>query len=692
MKITNLSKAYGNKLALDDINLEFNNNGMVFILGDSGSGKTTLLNLIGGIDSASSGSITFDNLDLCKLDPRGLDDYRNKNIGFIFQEYSLFNELTVAENISITFSIIGKSYDEALLKEYFQMVDLNYEEFKNKKVYRCSGGERQRIAITRALVKDSKIILCDEPTGALDNKTSKDILDILKKLSLDRLVIVVSHDEELAKSYADRIINIVDGRISSDTSFNEGSEFDNNALLEKSHLALFHMLKLALNSFRLHTKRFIFVIISLIISMTLFMTSLNVTLINQKEVEYDYVENNNMDIIKIDKYLNEVDKNNTLATLNFDSLFIKQYIHKHEAIDINDYTKLAGLNQNLSIFFIEEVITAINKEYNSIYEIDALANNDFKGPSGYSYMDYDKALNELEIVGAYPRDKNEALISSDYFNLFKKFGYRLNDKRIDIASYSDLIGQEIKLRNNNSFVSMKVCGIYEANDIKRSYKDESNLKHDYYNSVFLSRDDYNSLKEEELRNEGLYLLIDNTDDLKRIIDFNHLNIKNKNDDGSYISYLIIDSNNGFAKINGAIYNATIFRGIFLIFTIILLIISILNMSNTFSLLINKQRKQIGILKALGVKRNDINFIYASIAFIIGLIVLIFASALSAILLPILNGYFLSSANISLLSFKWLGLLIMMLIIIATLLLALALPLIRLNRKTPAEVIIEGKAR
>ena len=221
LEIKHLTKIYKVKggaetRALDDVSVNFPETGMVFLLGKSGSGKSTLLNLCGGLDTPTSGEIIVKGRSSKSFSGSDFDSYRNTFIGFIFQEYNILNEFSVEDNLSIALELQGKPRDKALVAQLLKQVDL--DGYAKRKPNTLSGGQKQRIAIARALIKDPKIIMADEPTGALDSATGKQVFDTLKKLSADRLVIVVSHDREFAEYYADRIIELKDGKIISDVT------------------------------------------------------------------------------------------------------------------------------------------------------------------------------------------------------------------------------------------------------------------------------------------------------------------------------------------------------------------------------------------------------------------------------------------------------------------------------------------
>jgi len=218
LEIRHVTKKYITKgvcvTALNDVSVTFPEKGMVFLVGKSGSGKSTLLNISGGLDSPDEGEIILKGKSLKSFTEADFDSYRNTYIGFIFQEFNVLNEYTVEENVSLALELQGKPSDKAKVEELLKKVDL--EGYGKRKPNTLSGGQKQRVAIARALVKNPEIIMADEPTGALDSATGKQVFDTLKKLSKEKLVIVVSHDLDFANRYADRIIELKDGVIFSD--------------------------------------------------------------------------------------------------------------------------------------------------------------------------------------------------------------------------------------------------------------------------------------------------------------------------------------------------------------------------------------------------------------------------------------------------------------------------------------------
>ena len=224
LEIKNLTKTYKPKKgvpvkALDGVSLRFPDRGMVFLLGKSGSGKSTLLNLLGGLDTCDGGEIIIKGVSSKTFKQKHFDSYRNTYIGFIFQEYNVLDEFSVGANIALSIELQGRKATDEEINDILREVDL--DGYGKRQPNELSGGQKQRVAIARALVKNPKIIMADEPTGALDSATGKQILDTLKKLSADKLVIVVSHDREFAEKYADRIIELSDGKIINDVTYTE---------------------------------------------------------------------------------------------------------------------------------------------------------------------------------------------------------------------------------------------------------------------------------------------------------------------------------------------------------------------------------------------------------------------------------------------------------------------------------------
>ena len=236
--------------ALKGINLSFRENEFVAILGPSGSGKTTLLNIIGGLDRYTSGDLIIDGKSTKKFKDKDWDAYRNHAIGFVFQSYNLIGHISVLENVEMGMTLSGVNASERRKKALNLLEKVGLGEHAHKRPNQLSGGQMQRVAIARALANDPKIILADEPTGALDSKTSMQIMELIKDISKDKLVIMVTHNRELAESYATRIVEMKDGKLLSDTEPFDSDDKTGNLKINKTAMSFWAALKLSFGNIR----------------------------------------------------------------------------------------------------------------------------------------------------------------------------------------------------------------------------------------------------------------------------------------------------------------------------------------------------------------------------------------------------------------------------------------------------------
>ena len=256
LRLENIKKDYitgDSKVeALKGITLQFRKSEFVSILGQSGCGKTTLLNIIGGLDRYTSGDLVINGKSTKEFKDKDWDSYRNHSVGFVFQTYNLIPHQTILSNVELALTLSGVSKSDRRKKAIKALEDVGLGEQIHKKPNQLSGGQMQRVAIARALVNDPEIILADEPTGALDTKTSVQIMEILKKISKDRLIIMVTHNPELAEKYSSRIIRILDGKITDDsnpyTVENEEKEDRTTKANSKVSMSFFTALSLSLNN------------------------------------------------------------------------------------------------------------------------------------------------------------------------------------------------------------------------------------------------------------------------------------------------------------------------------------------------------------------------------------------------------------------------------------------------------------
>ena len=260
LKLVDIKKDYkvaaGTVHALRGVSLNFRPNEFVCILGPSGCGKTTLLNIIGGLDQYTSGDLIIQGKSTKNFKDRDWDVYRNHRIGFVFQSYNLIPHQTVLGNVELALTIAGVSREERKRRATEALERVGLGEELEKKPNQLSGGQMQRVAIARALVNDPDILLADEPTGALDSNTSVQIMDLIKEIAGERLVIMVTHNPELAERYASRIVRLKDGAVESDSDPYEGEEnVPEKAEGKKSRAKMSFMTSLALSFRNLLTKK-----------------------------------------------------------------------------------------------------------------------------------------------------------------------------------------------------------------------------------------------------------------------------------------------------------------------------------------------------------------------------------------------------------------------------------------------------
>lgn len=259
LKLKNIKKTYvsGDEKveALKGINIEFRKSEFVSILGQSGCGKTTLLNIIGGLDRYTSGDLIINGKSTKDFKDRDWDAYRNYSVGFVFQSYNLIGHQTVLSNVELALTISGVSRKERKQRAIKALEEVGLKEQIHKRPNQLSGGQMQRVAIARALVNNPDIILADEPTGALDTKTSVQVMEILKKISKDKLIIMVTHNPELAEKYSSRIIKILDGKITDDSDPIEHQKEEKKKDTKKRRTSMKFLTALRLSLNNLMTKK-----------------------------------------------------------------------------------------------------------------------------------------------------------------------------------------------------------------------------------------------------------------------------------------------------------------------------------------------------------------------------------------------------------------------------------------------------
>ena len=469
LKLENITKIYEGKnfkqIALNDVTLAFRNNEFVSILGPSGSGKTTLLNIIGGLDKYTYGNLIIDGVSTRKYKERDWNNYRSKKVGFIFQSYNLINHQTVLSNVLLSLNIAGKPKKESIKLAKKVLKDVGLENYIKKKPKELSEGQMQRVAIARALVTNPNIILCDEPTGALDSQTSIQIMELLKEISKEKLVIMVTHNVTLANKYSDRVIALNDGVITYDTSPYEVENYSLKKIKNKRKtMNKFTSLTLSFNN--LLTKKSRTLLTSFAGSIGIIGIALVLSLSKGTQKYINKIEKNTFSKYPISimesyiDYQNMFDKekesckngsvcsindltNNVVNDNKINSISKFSNILKQNYENINNYTLDINYNYNIDLNIYKD-----NKmiENSSLYFKEFLNNNS-------------PLLKEYTLIyGKLPEKYNEIVIVTDEngklpLSLMKSL---FIDEDIDLSktiniSYEKIIDSKFKLVSETSY-------------------------------------------------------------------------------------------------------------------------------------------------------------------------------------------------------------------------------------------------
>lgn len=494
LKLKNIKKSYKTGTfvqdALKGINLEFRENEFVAILGPSGSGKTTLLNIIGGLDRYDTGDLIINNKSTKKFKNKDWDAYRNNCIGFIFQSYNLINHISVLENVEMGLTLSGVKARKRK-KIALEMLDkVGLKDHAHKKPNQLSGGQMQRVAIARALANNPDIILADEPTGALDSKTSVQIMELIKEISKDKLVIMVTHNPELANNYATRVIEFKDGKLINDSNPIKNNENKNSELkIKKTKMNFLTALNLSFDNIKTKKGRTLLTafassigIIGIAIILALSNgfqlqidkfesdTLAQMPIIITQEVTITDTKENTEDIVKNDKAYS--DDKYIYPLISYGSLTHKNNINSDyiEYLENVDSDLIGGISYgrltNLNILYKNnDKITQFDSSYL------------FPLPESIEGKEDSVITDNFEIIyGKMSKNYNEVVLIVDKYNnldldLLKALGYSENDK----VSFDDILNKEFKIVLNDEYYK-KVGNLYIPNtDLEKLYDSKNTV-------------------------------------------------------------------------------------------------------------------------------------------------------------------------------------------------------------------------
>ena len=528
IELRNVKKIYTSKkaqdtIALDNLNLKIGNKGMVFIVGTSGSGKSTLLNVLGGLDGISSGKILVNGKNISDFKSKEYDSFRNTYVGFIFQDFNILDQYNVYENIELSLKLQNKKANRNEIDKLLQ--DLGIENLGNRRINELSGGQKQRVAIARALIKKPKMILADEPTGNLDKNSSEQIFRILKEISKNYLVVVVSHDMERAISYADRIVKIEDGKVISDSD----TELNDNIQpmeLKKSKLPLSYALKMSITSFKSKPFKLFMTILLTTISLIFMGFTVNCAMFNKGMFISNTMKDNKN--YTYDIYYQKINADSSGNPINFKNKDYKN-IEKLTNSKINKAYSLYDNEQELSF------------EYGNLKNVSAYYNHK---PSIFSFIEVEDDRLFKNILGRKPKNQNELVIHEYLADYILKFGVMDSNNKIYYpTSYNDLVSsnRNIKLGNNkvvitgiikdDSSMFNKKSSKFQNEELSKYY-DEYTLRGNiiyvkgFTDNVILRKDNNSIYKKSVLRKDNEELSRKITP-LKEIITENGINKINK---------------------------------------------------------------------------------------------------------------------------------------------------------------------
>lgn len=485
LTLKNIKKIYeqSDEAVLDDINLTFNRDEFVSILGCSGAGKSTLLNIIGGLDDKTSGKLLINGKDIYKRDDLNLDYYRKNNVGFIFQNYNLIEHLTVYENVMLPLLLTNSKNKHKRVLKILDKTGL--KEKKNSKICDLSGGQKQRVAISRALINNPDIILADEPTGALDYKTGYEIMNLIKKLSKNKLVIMVTHNKVLAKKYSSRIIYLDKGRVISDTNPSKKKKIYFNMKYNGRNLSIKNALLYSIKTIK--AKRKSFLLTSLASSIGLILVALIISVSNGLKKEMNSYEKNVLSSVPI------------IIPSVKTKISDKSKISKNKlySYDYKEESKINPINDDF-IKYINKMKTKLpcdinysrNLKFNVLTEDHNLLDNvEFSQMPSIKYIKKNYTL----LAGSYPKNKNELMLVADQKN-------RIDKNILDALKFngdvnvSDIFKKKMKLIFNDDFYIKKDNVYFINKNFENVYKEKNNVALKIVGIIRITKDEEESYK------------------------------------------------------------------------------------------------------------------------------------------------------------------------------------------------------
>lgn len=690
MIISNLKKTYNREtqdylavLAINDVNLTLPETGFVVFLGKSGSGKTTLLNLIGGLDKADGGSIKVDNKDICQMNDREIEYYRNCYCGFIFQEYNLIPELDVGENIALALELQGETVDDTKINLALEKVGLSG--YERRRISELSGGQKQRVAIARVLIKKPKIILADEPTAALDTKNAENIFGLLKELSKECLVIAVTHNKELAENFADRIIALSDGKVVADSNEESVENLHNcDFKAKKISLPTKTAFKLSMSNLKAKCVRFMVAVTLSVLAFSCFGTSLSGVLNSPTKIYNKAVFSSDIKYSALYKYSTYTDENFAIETLlgGSSTYFNRTTLQYSDIETIKSFTNATVVGvENKEIYSFQNcwiqsigVLNETRKNSDLDYSVSA---NGFM-----SITQEDCEALGFAITGRLPNNENEIAINECLFHTFACLGLREREIEYVIEEKEDILGHRIPIGLLVGVGEQKtIVGVVDTGCSKGCVEGDLNGhqtgydSYGYHEKIFVHESSIGGYT---------YLLIPTQ--------------KNIKEQEKLVKDIFNYSENDFVyrfenKVAKAFYEGlelvNILKTIFLYLGIIFALFAVVQLSHFITSSIQNQMLQIGILSSLGMGKKGIVKIYFILTSIIGILIWLLSCIGALIWNGMMNKFLIGEGKLAMFSFQVFLPFILIVVVSIALFLGCIFPILKIRKDTPAEIIKNG---
>lgn len=664
--------------ALKGVSVKFRKNEFASILGPSGSGKTTLLNIIGGLDRYDEGDLIINGKSTKKFKDHDWDAYRNNSIGFVFQSYNLINHISVLENVEMGMTLSGVSLKKRRKKALEVLKKVGLEEHSHKKPNQLSGGQMQRVAIARALANNPDIILADEPTGALDSKTSIQIMELIKEIAKNKLVIMVTHNSNLANEYSSRIIELKDGEVIRDTNPVDDKDMDSNYSIRKTSMSFVTALKLSFNN--IITKKGRTILTAFASSIGIIGIALILSLSNGFDKQITNFETNTLASfpIMINEQSMMIDRNTFRETDEFVEFSNSKNIYSYNAnearsIHSNVITKeyidyLDKINPKLimGISYTRTTnLNILNKLNNKISLVDTTLLGLASLPKE---LESDTFLNDNYdlLEGKLPSSNNELLLEVDTRNrldenILKILGIESSENLV----FSDIIGHEFKLVFNNDYYK-QVGNIFIPNNIDNLYDNNNNITLKivgairpkegsvfagergrygaiYYRNALINdvidvnskskivtaqtNSDINVLSGQKIEDKDNILVYLGAKDIPIMMNIYPIDFNSKQELLKYLDDYNIDKDEEnkilytdlaatISNLSSDIMNAVTI--VLIAFSAISLVVSSIMIGIITYISVIERTKEIGILRALGARKKDVTRVFNAETFIIGL--------------------------------------------------------------------------